>query len=176
MEEDINRENRRNEFIELAKNVRIEMPYTIMWIGDLMHSSSFLQLKKYSCELLSFAVGLFEGDELNVAEKITIAYAIWFAEFNLFRYFFRDFARSFKNGNIDGETFERMLLIIILDDLDLHVIRNHRDPIIREALRIILGTNGISRDSRELIREILRGSTWRGLQRIQRIVEGRSVN
>ncbi|MCL2522970.1 MAG: hypothetical protein FWE36_08955, partial [Erysipelotrichales bacterium] len=152
MEENVNR----NKLIELVKNVPQEINLYLVW--DFKKSKSFLELEKYSYELLSIAIDLFESDELYLSEKQVIAFAIQNVKFDIFKYFFRDLARGFRAGSIDEEI---IIWHIFPEEYNYYIIENYKDPIIREALNIVLNSNRVNHDLRYAIQLVLDGTLWR---------------
>jgi len=146
--------------LELIKNVPNEISITIVW--DYKYSNSFIKLEEYSYKLLGFAINLFENDELNLNEKQIIAYAIQNVEIGIYKYFLKDLAISFNNGNIEEYLVDHCLFP--RDNWGHMVIKYYRDPIIREALNIILESNESSPQLKNLVQLTLKGTLWQNMR------------
>jgi hypothetical protein len=141
----------------LAKDVNKETSITVIW--DLNYSESFLELEKYSYQILANIVELLEDDELNGDDKFVLAYAMQNVEFKYLKYYLRDIAISYKNGKIDEDIVGHCFFPE--DDWNYVVIQYYKDPIIRESLKICLSNNKIDPFFKEEIRVVLKGKAWR---------------
>jgi len=156
MEKNIYKLHDRDILIQLIKNVPQEVSLTIIW--DLKRSKSFLELEKKACELLTIALELLESDELHPIEKQTVIIAIQDVEFDIFKYFLRDVARSFNNQKIN---YEELFVTFFPYNWNFNVYKNYRDPILREALNILLENDRTSPGFKTLIKKTLSGKMWR---------------
>lgn len=148
------------EIIELAKRVRDEISVTISW--DLKSSESFLEMEKYSYQILSNIIEILEDKELSADYKWVIIYSIQDVEFKYLKYILRDIAISFRDGKIDEEL---VIHCFFPDGWNYNVIQNYKDPIIREALKACLKSNIISTDFKDGIKSVLRGTAWREIKK-----------
>ena len=125
----------------------------------LLFSESYLKLEGYAHELLAIAMDLLESGEFASDEKWAIIIAIQnTVELDIYKYFLRNLVVSFRDGKIIGEkAFDITVQDLVLWAVDRRIIDNYGDPVIREALNILLRTRGLKRHAREAIRLILRG-------------------
>jgi hypothetical protein len=157
----------KDKLIELVKNASQEKRYTIAW--DYKYSESFVELEKHSYELLDITLELLENDGLNSTQKGIVIYAIQNIEFEKFKYFLRDLAISYSEGKIDENLVDHCFFP--RDDWSHLVIRNYKDPIIREALKICAKSDRIGPYFRNFIRLVLRGKVWEKVR--NKIIEQR---
>jgi len=124
--------SKRNELLELIK----EVPYPDQpeqWIHwYLKQTESFLVLEEYSNELLDYALDFFQDETLTDSEKSVITYVLLGVDFEKYKYFLRDLVFCLVNGgNVD-----RFLVgfCIYPGNPDLGIRGNFEDPVIKEAV------------------------------------------
>ena len=145
----------RDKIISLIRNTMQEV-VDLTSLGDLwLFSRSFLELENFSHELIVIAIELLESGKFNEEEKFIIVYATLNVDFDIRRHFVRNMAITFRNGKI-GENLMLMGGFLPLPGVYRHI-ENYRDPILREALSVILGTRGISTGMKEIAQLILNG-------------------
>ena len=144
----------------LIKNVSKEVSLTTTW--ELKYSKSFLELEENSNELFIKSLRLLEGDKLSLVEKQIIIFAIQNIDFSEYKYFLRDLAKSYKNGKIDECIVE---CSFYPDGWNNRIIKNYKDPIIKEALSICLNNNQISNNFKKMIKKTLNGNLWKNYQK-----------
>ena len=130
--------------------------------SSLWFSPSFLELERLSHELLAVAIELLESGEFTEYEKFAILYATLNVDFDIRKYFVRNLAITFRNGKIDELLMFRGGFFPLPGIY--HLMENYKDPVLREALGIILRTRGISSAMREAAQLILSGEYLRRLR------------
>jgi len=124
--------SKRNELLELIK----EVPYPDepeQWIHwYLKQTESFLLLEEYSDELLDYALDFFQDETLTDSEKSVIAYVLLGVDFEKYKYFLRDLVLCLLNGgNVDSFLVG---FSIYPGNPDLGIRGNFEDPVIKEAV------------------------------------------
>ena len=150
-----------DEMIKLIKKANKESGQTTPW--DYKYSESFLELEKRSNELLDIGIRLLESDELDFYEKQTIVYAIHLVEFEKLKYFLKDLAISFSNGKVDENIVDHCFFP--KSNWSHVVIKNFRDPIIKEAFSICIKSGRISPSLKNYIQLALRGRLWKNVKK-----------
>jgi hypothetical protein len=127
-----NYSSKRNELLELIK----EVPYPDepeQWIHwYLKQTESFLVLEEHSDELLDYALDFFQDETLTDSEKSVIAYVLLGVDFEKYKYFLRDLVLClFSGGNMDSFLVG---FCIYPGNPDLGIRGNFEDPVIKEAV------------------------------------------
>jgi len=148
--------NNKEELKILIKNVPQEVKGTTVW--DFKYSESFLKLEEYSYELLEVALELLKSDELDLQEKEIIVYVVQNVDLERLKYFFRDLAICLKDGKIDEYLVD--ICILPRDNWSYVLMRNYKDPVIREAFNICLKCDKINPDFKDLIQLAKCGELW----------------
>jgi len=107
------------------------------------------ELGEHSNELLAFVLDLVVSGELSRSQVLAIDRAMREACFYAYRYFLHNLAVSFRKGRVSEETMMRVFLG--RGEGWRVVLNNHRDPVVRRAMGIVLRAAGIDRENRWLL-------------------------
>jgi len=129
---DENNLSKRNELLELIK----EVPYPDQpeqWVHwYLKQTESFLVLEEHSDELLDYALDFFQDETLTDSEKSVIAYVLLGVDFEKYKYFLRDLVLYLING---GSVDSFLVGFCIYPGYpELGIRGNFEDPVIKEAV------------------------------------------
>jgi len=124
--------SKRDELLELVK----EVPYPNQpeqWVHwYLKQTESFLVLEEHSNELLDYALDFFQDETLTDSENSVIAYVLLGVDFEKYKYFLRDLVLCLSNGgNVDSFLVG---FCVYPGNPDLGIRGNFEDPVIKEAV------------------------------------------
>ena len=140
---------RKNELIELIKKVPFpdQPSQFVYWI--LKETESFLELEKYSDELLYYALDLLQDETLTLNEKRIVTRVLISIDFEKYKYLLRDVAVLFVEGKIDG-LLAGFLFFPAIPGFNFGV-RNYEDPVIIEALETYIKSDEVDARTRASI-------------------------
>lgn len=139
---------RKDFLIESIKKVPYPDEPTYFAVDTLKRTESFLELEKYSDELLEYALYLFQDEILTSDEKKIVAYVLINTNFNKYKYFLLDLAPLFVEEKID-EYLGRFCFFP--GTVGNRASSNLYDPVIREALEIYIKSDKITDETRASI-------------------------
>jgi hypothetical protein len=136
---DENPMNRKDELVKLIKKVPYpDEPQQVIF-ELLKQTESFLELEKYSDELLDYALDLLQDETLTYNEKWVFAYVLLGVDFEKYKYLLRDVAVLFVEEKIN----RRIAGFLFFPGEPGLGIRNHEDPVIIEALEIYIKSDKV---------------------------------
>jgi hypothetical protein len=151
-------------FIELIRKVPFPNEPAHYGIRTLKGTESFLELEKYSDELLKYALDLFQDGTVTFEEREIVAYVLLGTDFDKYKYFLRDLAPLFVEGKIDDGLAGFCFYPGIQGYGAYRNIKNPDndpiiDPVIREALEIYTKSDTVDAETKaSIIRKLNRSA------------------